>query len=29
MTLLGEFGMRVRIDQEDYQQSLANLANVW
>jgi predicted HTH domain antitoxin len=29
MTLLGEFGVRSRIDQEDYRQSLANLANVW
>lgn len=29
MTLLGEFGVRVKIDQEDYRQSLANLAKVW
>jgi len=29
MTLLGEFGVRTRIVQEDYRQSLANLANVW
>lgn len=29
MTLLGEYGVRTRIDQEDYRQSLANLANVW
>jgi len=29
MTLLGEFGVRARIDQEDYRQSLANLAKVW
>jgi predicted HTH domain antitoxin len=29
MTLLGEFGVRSRIDQEDYRQSLANLARVW
>ncbi|MGA9072239.1 MAG: UPF0175 family protein [Terracidiphilus sp.] len=29
MTLLSEFGVRGRIDQEDYRQSLANLANVW
>lgn len=29
MTLLGEFGVRSRIDQEDYRQSLANLAKVW
>jgi predicted HTH domain antitoxin len=26
MTLLGEFGVRSRIDREDYRQSLANLA---
>jgi predicted HTH domain antitoxin len=29
MTLLGEFGVRSRIDTEDYRQSLANLAKVW
>ncbi|MGC8551218.1 MAG: UPF0175 family protein [Acidobacteriaceae bacterium] len=29
MTLLGEFGVRLRIDQEDYRQSLENLAKVW
>jgi predicted HTH domain antitoxin len=29
MTLLGEFGVRSRIDREDYLQSLANLAKVW
>jgi predicted HTH domain antitoxin len=29
MTLLGEFGVRSRIDREDYHQSLANLAKVW
>ncbi len=29
ITLLSEFGVRSRIDQEDYQQSLANLAKVW
>jgi len=29
MTLLGEFGVRTRIDQEDYRQSLENLAKVW
>jgi len=29
MTLLGEFGVRARIDQEDYRQSLGNLAKVW
>lgn len=29
MTLLGEFGMRTKIDQEDYRQSLENLAKVW
>ena len=29
MTLLGEFGVRSRIDAEDYRQSLANLAKVW
>jgi predicted HTH domain antitoxin len=29
MTLLGEFGVRSKIDREDYRQSLANLAKVW
>jgi predicted HTH domain antitoxin len=29
MTLLGEFGVRTRIDQQDYRQSLENLAKVW
>ena len=29
MTLLGEFGVRARIDQEDYRQSLANLTKIW
>ncbi len=29
MTLLGEFGVRSRIDQDDYRQSLANLAKIW
>ncbi len=29
MTLLGEFGVRSRIDREDYRQSLASLAKVW
>ncbi len=29
ITLLGEFGVRSRIDQEDYRQCLANLAKVW
>ena len=29
MTLLGEFGVRARIDQDDYRQSLANLTKVW
>jgi predicted HTH domain antitoxin len=29
MTLLGEFGVRGRIEQEDYRQSLAHLAKVW
>ena len=29
MTLLGEFGVRTRIEQEDYRQSLENLAKVW
>ena len=29
MTLLGEFGVRNRIDAEDYRQGLANLAKVW
>jgi predicted HTH domain antitoxin len=29
MTLLGEFGVRSRIDREDYRQALASLAKVW
>ena len=29
MTILGEFGVRTRIDQEDYRHSLENLAKVW
>jgi len=29
MTLLEEFGVRSRIDREDYRQSMANLAKVW
>jgi predicted HTH domain antitoxin len=29
MTVLGEFGVRSKIDQEDYRQSLANLTKVW
>ena len=29
MTLLGEFGVRVKIDQEEYRQSLENLAKAW
>lgn len=29
MTLLREFGVRTKIDQADYRQSLANLAKVW
>jgi predicted HTH domain antitoxin len=29
MTLLGEFGIRSRIDQDDYRQSLANLSKIW
>src|SRR6266700_6248513 len=29
MTLLGEFGVRSRIEQDDYRQSLANLTKVW
>lgn len=29
MTLLGEFGVRTKIDQEDYRQSLENLAKLW
>ena len=29
MTHLGEFGVRNRIEQEDYRQSLAHLAEVW
>jgi hypothetical protein len=29
ITLLGEFGVRSRIEPEDYRQSLASLAKVW
>ena len=29
MTLLGEFAVRAKLDQEDYRQSLENLAKVW
>jgi predicted HTH domain antitoxin len=29
MTVLSEFGVRSRIEKEDYRQSLANLAKVW
>jgi predicted HTH domain antitoxin len=29
MTVLQEFGVRSRIDLEDYRQGLANLAKVW
>ena len=29
MTLLEEFGVRARIDQQDYRQSLENLVKVW
>jgi hypothetical protein len=29
MTLLGEFGVRSRIDQDNYRQSLANLSKIW
>jgi predicted HTH domain antitoxin len=29
MTLPGEFGVRSRIDLEDYRQSLANLTRIW
>jgi predicted HTH domain antitoxin len=29
MTLLGEFAVRAKIDQEDYRRSLENLAKVW
>jgi predicted HTH domain antitoxin len=29
MTLLGEFGVRSRIDREDYRQSLESLTKVW
>jgi predicted HTH domain antitoxin len=29
MTLLEEFGVRSRIDLEDYRQSLANLTRIW
>lgn len=29
MTLLEEFGVRSRVEQEDYRQSLENLAKIW
>jgi predicted HTH domain antitoxin len=29
MTVFEEFGVRSKIDQEDYRQSLTNLAKVW
>ena len=29
MTVLKEFGVRARIEQEDYRRSLASLAQVW
>jgi len=29
MTLLGEFGVRAKVEREDYRQSLVNLAKVW
>ena len=29
LTLLEEFGVRTKIDQEDYRQSLESLARVW
>jgi predicted HTH domain antitoxin len=29
MTVLGEFGVRSTIDQQEYRQSLANLTKVW
>jgi predicted HTH domain antitoxin len=29
MTVRGEFGIRSKIDQDDYRQSLANLTKVW
>jgi predicted HTH domain antitoxin len=29
MTVLREFGVKSKIDQEDYRQSLENLAKVW
>ncbi|MGD0730591.1 MAG: UPF0175 family protein [Terracidiphilus sp.] len=29
MTVLKDFGVRSRIEQEDYRQSLGHLANVW
>jgi hypothetical protein len=29
MTVLTEFGVRSRIEQEDYRQSVENLARVW
>ncbi len=29
MTLLGDFGIRAKVEREDYRQSLENLAKVW
>jgi len=29
LTLLGEFGVRARIEQEDYRRSLEDLTKVW
>lgn len=29
MTVLGKFGVRSKIDQDDYRQSLINLTKVW
>jgi len=29
MSVLSKFGVRARIEREDYRQSLANLAKVW
>ena len=29
LTVLGEFGVRSKIEQEDYRQSLTNLAKFW
>lgn len=29
MALFGEFGVRLKIDQQDYRQSLENLAKIW